>query len=261
MKKWPIFVFLTILLAGALFVYYNFYGEDYSKQYNKQLVHYDSKKAEEVAVYFDYAKEKLPEIIEEIESIQKKDPVDSQKLKTLQEQVKTYKIVNLIANQDIEALKKLSPEELEDDGQIWVEGTRFKDTMDGKLASAIIGGRNALAYVLFHSALDQTEEDIKKTLAMLKILLGKNLTKHLKAAGAVYWVKEKPTDEQSFDYIVFYSLPELALTYSYPAAFELLLKNKEPFNSEAINSMIQHMKKNNIKTAEEFEKAFSKYKN
>lgn len=178
--------------------------------------------AQDIAVFFNYAQEQLPTLTSELETAQKESPQDEAKINKLKETLKTYKIAQAIARKDLKTLENATSDELQfKGGQIWVEGDRFKDTMEGKLSSRILGGKNAIAFILFHSAMDKTQEEKDKTIAMLKIVFAKKLDPNTQA-GEVFWVKNKATDTTSFDYVALFSLPEAAALYSFPQAQQLL---------------------------------------
>lgn len=222
--------------------------------------------AEEIGVFFNYAKEKLPKLSLEIADAQKETPLDTATLKQLQEQLKTFKIINLIAERNIEALKEMSPEELElTYRQICVDSDRFKDTMrwDNRLVARMLGGENALVFALFHSATNQTKEDNEKTVAMLEILLNKGLNPNPQATF-VYWVKDNAADTDAKDYVRPISLPQIALLYSFPQALELLLKHGATFDPDVnvvdiINAIKKAKNTNHYPYLSEFEPILSKY--
>lgn len=231
MKKTIIYgLIIIVITACALYLYKV-----------KKSASIKSAQADDIAVFFKHAQEELPKLALEITNIEKETPSNTTKLHDLKEQLKTFKIVSFIKDRDIESLKKLTAEELTfKDGQIWVDGNKFKDTMGGKLTSRILGGENAIPFVLFHSILDTTEQDREKTLAMLKILFEKQLNPHTQA-GLVYWLKSQPSDTHSHDYVALFSLPEIATEYSFPAAQKLLLEyaaqSHEAPSSGGINIM------------------------
>lgn len=178
--------------------------------------------AEDIAVFFNYAQEQLPVLTTELEQAEKESPKDEKKISNIKEKIKTYTIAEAIAKHDLKTLENATPEELQfKDGQIWVEADRFKDTLEGRLNSRILAGENALAFVLFHSILDKTQEDKNATIAMLKILFDKKLDP-TNEAGECFWAKDKPTDTRLCDYVATFSLPEAAQIYSFPEAQRLL---------------------------------------
>jgi hypothetical protein len=128
--------------------------------------------------------------------------------------------------------------------------------MEGRLSSRILAGQNALAYVLFDSATNQTEEDNKKTLEMLQILLDKKLDPNA-IAGQVFWVKDKPEDEGALDYVGTYSLVWAAIEYSFPEALELLLKNGARYSPYLLEVFAKV--KDKLPHAQEFEKILQQY--
>ncbi len=207
-------VILITLLFGA-FYYYRLHKNNQSEKiaHDKEVI------AKDIAVFFNYAQEQLPKVATDLEMAKKERQLDKVKVNRLKEETQTYKIAQAIANYDLNALEAFNPEELQA-GQIWVEGDRFQDTMEGKLVSRILGG-SALAFVLFHSVMDKTAADKNRTIAMLKILFAKKIDPNIEA-GEAFWVKDKPTDTKSYDYISLHSLPEVAMIYSFPEVQQLI---------------------------------------
>lgn len=214
-------------------------------------------RAEDKKPFFDFAKENIPVLTREIAEVKRKTPDDARKIEHLENDLKTYKVATIVANKDIEALKKMTKEELQTSGQIWVPADRFKDQMKGLLASRIIGALNAIGYVIFHSATNKTEEDNKKSLEMLQILLDKKLNPNA-LAGDVYWVKNKPEDKSSYDYVGNYSFVGATLENSFPEALELLLKNGAVYSDGTMDRLKVALEKK-LPYAKEFEKILSRY--
>ena len=216
MKKMimSILAILIIILFGS-FYYYRSHRNHVSEKNapNKEMI------AQDIAVFFNYAQEQLPKVSIDLETTKGGKKPDKVKVSQLKDTLQSFKIAQAIATYDLKALEESTPEELEA-VQIWVEGDRFQYSMDGRLASRILGG-SALALVLFHSIMDKTSEDKNRTIAMLKILFTKRLDPNIQA-GEAFWVKDKPTDTKSYDYISLYSLPEVASFYSFPAAQQLI---------------------------------------
>lgn len=178
--------------------------------------------ARDMQVFFKYAQDQLPIVTAELEKTEKESPQDEKTINQFKEIVKTYTIAQAIAQADLKTLENATAEELQfKNGQIWVDAEKFKDKMEGKLSSRILGGENAIAFVLFHSALDKTDEDKAKTMTMLKILFAKKLDPNTQA-GEVFWVKNSPTDSSALDYVSLFSLSEAAEIYSFPEAQRLL---------------------------------------
>ncbi len=181
--------------------------------------------AQDIDVFFNYAKEQLPKItdyISYIEKAKKTSSHDEVKIKQLNEVLKTYKICSAISDGDLKALESSSLEELEfKDGQIWVAAKYFQENMKGLLTSRILAGENALAFVILHSAMDKTEENKAKTISMLKILFNKKLNPNIKA-GHVYWLKNDLKDTKSLDYVSSFSLSEAAIKFSFKEVQDLL---------------------------------------
>jgi len=246
-----------------------------------------SSRSEVMAIFFNYAKEQLQQIPHEIEKLKKEGPKEeakfdsvikklkdngtsissvpntAMKIKLLEEELNTYKIAELIADKNINALKQVNSKELQkNDLQIWVEADRFpnnfKNSFEGKLASMIIGGENALAFVLFHSATNKTEEDNKKTLEMLRVLLEDKKLNPNAIVGIVYWVKDNPTDTRALDYVSNFPLVALAIDYSFPAALELLLKHGATFSSNIAAGVKE--RQNELPNAKRIQELFANYK-
>lgn len=215
-------------------------------------------RAEDMKVFFDYAKEKLPKLPQEIEELKRNPEANKTKLIYAQDDLKGFKIPQLIADRNINALKEATPEQLNIMVQIWVEGKRFKNQMEGRLSSRIIGAQNALGMVILHSAMDKTDQDKANTLEMLKILLDKKLDLNA-IVGDVYWVKDDPKKDVALDYVGNYSLVESALIYSYPAVLEFLLKHGATFNKPMVNYLLGKMKEQNAPYTQEFENIIKQY--
>lgn len=257
MKKIIIAVITFLLAATAVVLVYQNKMSTKTEPAATSSAEIDREK-KDIRAFFDYAKENIPVLTKEITEIKRKTPDDAKKIEHLEDNLKTYKLAKVIADIDIEALKGMTLEELETNGQIWVPADRFKDQMKGLLASRIIAGQNAIAYVLFYSATNKTEEDNKKTLEMLQILLDKKLNPNALASD-VYWVKNKPEDEWSLDYVGQYSLVGAALIYSFPEALELLLKNGAVY-SDGTMQRLEWALEHKLPYAKEFEKILSRYK-
>ncbi|HEV2600841.1 MAG TPA: hypothetical protein VGT41_00950 [Candidatus Babeliales bacterium] len=221
-----IFSFSVILIPVVLASIYYYYrsqkiapAQEFTAQ---EIAQAKELMTQDIAVFFNYAQEKIPQFLTDIEMAEKETPQDESKINYLKEELKTYKIAQTIAQHDLKTLEEATPEQLSfKNGDISVEGDRFKYTGNGRLTSRMLAGENALAFVLFHSAMDKTQEDQDKTMAMLKILFNKKLDPNTKA-GEVYWVKDKPTDKSGYDYVSTFSLSQAASIYSFPQAQQLL---------------------------------------
>ena len=237
MKKIFIALISSVFFITAIIIIIFLFKTDIGKF--RDVGKFRKKGAEETVVFFDHAKEEAPKIALKIAELEKSAKDDLNKLK---EELRFFNVVNLIARQDVESLAKMDPKQLKG-GQIWVhDASKFKDDMGGKLTSRIIAGENAISFVLFHSIMNKTKQDNKKTLDMLNVLLGKNLSLNI-TSGSVDFVKNKPSDSRSYDYIALFSLVEAALMYSFPEALEVLLKHGAPVNERDVSMIINSMKK------------------
>lgn len=284
-KKKYIFCGIILLALALLSIY--FYKSFKQESTDKE----SSSSSEVMAVFFNYAKEQLQQIPHEIEKLKKEGskeeakfdsvtkklqdtntmtngtsfssvPNNAMKIKLLEEELNTYRIAELIADKNINTLKQMSSKELQNHWQIWVNADRFpnnfKKTFEGKLASMIIGGENALAFVLFHSATNKTEEDNKKTLEMLRVLLEDKKLNPNAIVGIVYWIKNNPTDKFALDYVSNPSLTSAAVEYSFPAALELLLQHGATFQHDLVAAVKEHQ--NELPNAKKIHEIFSRYK-
>lgn len=215
-------------------------------------------RADDMKVFFDYAKEKLPKLPQEIEELKRKPEENKIKLMYAQDELKGFKIPQIIADRNLNALKEATPEQLSVGVQIWVKAERFKDQMEGRLSSRIVGAQNALGIVILHSAMDKTDQDKANTLEMLRILLDKKLDLNA-IVGDVYWVKDDPKKDVALDYVANYSLVESALIYSYPVVLEFLLKHGATFNKPMVNYLLSKMKEQNAPYTQEFENIIKHY--
>ncbi len=177
---------------------------------------------EDIKVFFNYAQEYLPKLEVEIAKAEEAGVVEQEKLEQFKRDAKLFKVIDLIAKADIKGLKKATRQQLQfDGGQIWVEGTRFKDTLGGRLDSRILAGHNALVFVVLHSMFDTTPQDKEKTLSMFKLLLDKKLDVKSELLDC-FWIKATPTDSYARDYIASYTLSELAEICDFPEAQALI---------------------------------------
>ncbi len=188
-------------------------------------------RAKDIAVYLAYTRDHISDLklkIEQLENKASTDYDDQQDLASLKDSLKIYIVANLISEGNIEALEKMPREQLQFyDGQIEVEGKLFDDAGPGYLVSRAISGRNALAFVLFHSVLDKTQTDKDKTLAMLQVLLHKKLNPNART-GELLWVSKSESSTTAWDYIRHLWLREVAAKYSFPEAQALLEKYSTP---------------------------------
>lgn len=217
-----------------------------------------AQQAADITIFFKYARENLPKIPDEIARLEKEAPQDQQKIKHARDVLNLYKVATLIEDRNIDELKKMDAKQLKfQDGQIWVPGKLFKDQMDGRLASRILGGENALAFTLFYSIFDKSDEDADKTLTLLKVLLDKGLDPN-GWAGEAYFVKNDPSDSFSSDYPAVYSLPEVAIIYSSPEALKLLIEHGAKIDTQNIEFLLGQMKQQGLPNIQEFEDAIVK---
>ena len=112
--------------------------------------------SQEMAVYFEHVKRELPQIEKKILTIEKKNnPSQKKELEKLKKDLKLYTVVNAVENQNVEALKKMSPEQLSfvesGDGDVWVPGEKLKDILGKKVQQIVLGGDNAIFFVILHS--------------------------------------------------------------------------------------------------------------
>lgn len=198
MKKNIIIAVLIILGCaglGALY-YYNMTKQQADLAQERVTL------AQDITVFFNYAQQEL-----------QKNPAS--------EQTELLKVINIIGNRNIQALKQLSPEQLQfkfRKSEFEVPVEQFKNNKDDRVVSRTLTGQNAIAFVLFHSILDNTPEDEEKTLAMLNVLFDKKLDPNTKAEQR-FAVKHKRIIGAA---VVNYSLLELAKYYSFKKAEVLL---------------------------------------
>lgn len=214
MKKQLIITFVAFLVAsGAAYFYI--------QHHNKRVVLTPDQKYD-VQVFFDFAQDQLPKTEEAVAFYLKNGRTSEGKnLFELEDQRNLYKTVTAIANRDTATLQSMPKDELEfKDGQLWVPGEKFKNQFDGLLMSQILGAKNALFFVIYHALLNTSENDTKKTLAMLKILLEKGLNPNT-LCGHVYFVKDNPDDTYAPDFVDIMTLYEATNRY-FPAAHDLL---------------------------------------
>ena len=230
-KKIIIAVLATIIIGASAFYYIA------PKLINSYAVFkIRSQNTQDIATFFKYAKEEtLNGLMHEIEEKAKKEtPINPMSAADIQEEIEATKttiaIFDIIAERNIEALKQISTEQLEEGFRIFVPAAYFNDDMGGTLVSRYIQGGNAIAAVLFHSALDRTSQDKEKTLAMLRVLFDKKLDPNTQARE-LYWVKDSPSDDRALDYVQTMSLPELAEKYSFDDAQKLLQEYIKTFKS------------------------------
>jgi hypothetical protein len=220
---------------------------------------HNRKDTEEIEVFFKFAQKQLPNISAEIEKLKKEQPLNQEKLNETLAQQHTYKMASVIAKRDSDTISKMTLEELQG-GQIEVDANHFKNTMQGRLNSRMIGGENAINFALFYSVNDRTATDKKKTLEIIKILLDKKLNPNAMST-TVYFVKDKPSDSHALDYVGHFSATALAILYGYPELLELLLQNGGIVKQAAIDDFLNnHDPKENIPNAAEFKKVIERYK-
>ena len=212
--------------------------------------------AKDIAVFFNSAQEATSELSLKIAIFEKRKLLSQDQLAYGKTYLQNLKIINLIANRDIENLKKINFKQLNQPFQLWIKGEKFADNMRGCLDSRSIYGENMLAYVLLHSATNKTKVDNKKTLKIMKIFLDKGLKPDRKISRSS-WIKNKPSDTGARNYTSSFSFVEAALIYSSPEALELLLQSGAKFSKEKVTMLINQTKRPNI---EDFKKVLNKYK-
>lgn len=184
-----------------------------------------SQKAD-IKVFFDYAAQQLPLLMNKLEEMEQKALHDKQEANRLRIKINFLFVVCIIAAKDIEALKHLPKDALEfNNGQIVVSGQAFENSVNGRLAGSILMGENALIFALFHAALNTTQEDDEATLVILKLLLAKGLNRNPKAAR-VLWLKDSPAHELARDYVYSYSAKSVIDTF-FPQAKQLFLEDNK----------------------------------
>lgn len=139
----------------------------------------------------------------------------------VKEDLKLVEAMKIIINRDIEGLKKVCPEVLNDKFKLYIDGDKLKNNLDGRLSIYGISGENILFFVLFNSAANRTDEDNIATLEMLKIIIKKGV--NLDSVAVDVCINQQ--GEIIMDYFGKYSLLEFARFYSFPAAVELLREN------------------------------------
>lgn len=169
----------------------------------------------DMAALLRYVKNQTPQIEQKLLA-----ETDQNKQKGLRQQLKLYRITRLIGEKNIEKLKKMDTSQLtfgEDSGDIFVPASELDDDMGGRLTTFGVGVTNALSLAVFFSAPE-----------VLRVLLDKNLKLNTKS-GSVYFIKNKPTDTDSRDYIVLFDSLEEAAALSkdeFRKALPALLKNR-----------------------------------
>lgn len=149
-----------------------------------------------LTVFFHYAQEEISKVKVDIERLEANPAWERSKkrklITVLEDNLKTYKVVDLIVKGDIEALKKMNTEELQfEGGQIWVPNNRFDVHSEEKaIDSRILAGTDALAFVIFYSAVVENPEDKEKVLEMAEVLLAKGFNVNNTQLGRVCWIDE-----------------------------------------------------------------------
>ncbi len=161
---------------------------------------------------------------------------------------KILRVMRLVANRDIEALKALDLEDLHfgfngDEGTIFVDGKHRADYLskakiehqineDGSITTWEngivrtmrlfgIGCDNALVCVVLHSVLDATAEEKNATLQMLQVLIDKSLSPN--AQYLFFLFKGKPNGQHFQDNISgAHHVIEVAQFYSSPEVVQYL---------------------------------------
>ncbi len=212
MKK---ILFLTMLLVSHFYGLLGMEGAD---------------KAAFISTFFSHAQEQMPELETAIRRLAEDPSKNEKEFLEKQALLELYCIIDMIAQRNVDQLTSVDAEHLRfSDGQVWVPGSQFDSkfvpTEDPRLFTcALLGGGNALAFVLFNSARDKTVQDKKDTLAMIQLLLGKGLDPNA-YAGIAYFIKNSLTSTGSADYPRVMSLLEVAKKYSDPEAAELVRKH------------------------------------
>jgi len=173
-----------------------------------------------VSAFFTCAQEELASVSAQIT----KSALSHSQEKQLRRYLQKLTILDCIARRDIQGLVSAKKSELEsysDDLYVSVDAGRCKDTMHGRLVSFIFDAENALPFVLYHAALDTTDNEKQATLAMLEVLFSKGLDVSV-CGGHGYWLKQKASDDTAYDYVGESSLEELAKEYSFKEAQELV---------------------------------------
>ena len=224
----------------------------------KLIPSFKAQQAYDINVFFTFAQKSIPQLNKNITMFSTKEDGNKEGIDQMQQELETYKLATLIAKRNVEGLNKISEEQLGITPQIIVPAKFFKDQMNGLLHAKGIGGENALALVIFHSALDTTPEEQQKTLKMLRILIDKGLNINAQV-GDVFFVKDHPGDKRSLDYVENYPLVIQALIFSYPTVLELLLKHGARYDREMVDAYLKMLKEKNIPAIEKFEKIFAQY--
>lgn len=216
MSKKIVIGLVAIIVLGAA----GFYAYKYYLTVNQ--------KRNDVATMFDYFATDAMKSVEE----DKSTTTDPKKLGFLENIVKTIQVVKLIAERNVEGLKETDIALLQDKiFRMYAPGDRFKTTMGGRLVKQELQAINAIPIVLYHSALDRTDEDKEKTIAMLQVLFDKKLTP-VQEVGMMYWVKDNPSDTRSLPYSSMIPLADFAKYYSFDKAIELLEKYTQEFGHD-----------------------------
>jgi len=211
------YVILSVILVAAAGVAYFYYSPSIKSE-RRELT---ADQRADIKVFFDFAQEQLPIAEQKLSDERKKRTGEQKEIDALQDKINLCKTVIAIAHNDLKTLEAMTAQELQfKNGDLWVPASKFKNNMEGRLMSHIIGGENALFFVIYHAILNTSYADDKNTLTMLKLLLEKGLSPDGRC-GEVFFVKDKPTDTSAPDYVAEFTLDELAQGVL-PAARDLL---------------------------------------
>ncbi len=250
MKK--MVLILVGVLAVAIFGGYLLYRTSSSGIGSSDLsplTNHDPDRDAFISTFFSYAQEQIPNLEAEIKKLSEDPAKNEKELLENQDLLNLYQIVDLIAQRKIDALKSLDSKQLSFAyGQIGAPGDKFDpkfvpSTKPGEkgdpslFAYALLGGENALAFVLANSARDKTIQDKKDSLAMIQLLLEKNLNPS-SLAGIAYFIKDSPTSKSASDYPRYVPLLLAAVDWSYPEAAELILKHIAQNTDKTVSSDI-----------------------
>lgn len=227
MKKYLIIALVIIGLVGGYLIYTTKENLILAPEHNAANDGF-------ISTFFTYAREQIPTITAEIDELSKDVVKNQEELSAKKNKLNLYRAIAVIADRDIEGLKAIDVLDLSFNDQLNVSGDYFKteviDALTGGAATkglfshAMLGGQNALAFVVFNAARDKTIEDKQKTLKMLKLLLDKKLDPHAQA-GLVFWIKDNPKDTHALDYIAVADIVEIAPGFAYPEVVKMLQSN------------------------------------
>lgn len=216
----------------------------YNKPFSEKIISTDEAKLpQEMTDFFKHIKIKRAELVQELEKVKKQVPIDRRAIQELEKIVTTYTIGQYVADKDIDALKKMSPEAFAQRWQIIQERDEWANKQETqKLKGLGYLADNALGFIIFHSLTDSTPENKKKTLEILEIMLADKKVDPNATAGLILLVQEDVSKDSVTDFVGMTPIVMLAAQNSKLEMAELLLKYGAVFSDNDINSLNQHTK-------------------